>query len=323
MRQHINKIPTPMCGLALAIASLGWCLENALPTGGLAKLTGAVIASVIIASITLKFTLSPNLLLQEIKHPVVGSVIPTSAMATMVISHEVGHHSSLTADIIWLGAVAFHILAFLLFTFYRLRHFQIQHMVPSWFIPPIGMVVADVSFSGTAVLEPVANAILIFGVAAYALMLPIMLYRLIFVGPLADGVKPTLAVMAAPASLCLAGYMTIVADVNTLLVFGLLAIALSMTLTVYLALFGLLRLPFSPGFAAFTFPMVIGATALFKASDWMTANSVYSQSAIWLRQLAMAELVVASLVVGYVSFHYIRYLYGQWKPCAVSLAAEI
>ena len=30
-RPHLSRIPTPMAGLALAIAALGWCWENALP----------------------------------------------------------------------------------------------------------------------------------------------------------------------------------------------------------------------------------------------------------------------------------------------------
>ena len=38
-------LPTPMAGLALGVASLGWCMENALPLHGFGQLTGAVIAS--------------------------------------------------------------------------------------------------------------------------------------------------------------------------------------------------------------------------------------------------------------------------------------
>jgi tellurite resistance protein TehA-like permease len=39
-----------------------------------------------------------------------------------------------------------------------------------------------------------------------------------------------------------------------------------LTAIVYVAFTRLLVLPFSPGYAAYTFPMAIGATALFKAS---------------------------------------------------------
>ena len=39
-------LPTPMAGLALGVASLGWCMENALPLHGFGQLTGAVIVDV-------------------------------------------------------------------------------------------------------------------------------------------------------------------------------------------------------------------------------------------------------------------------------------
>ena len=50
----------------------------------------------------------------------------------------------------------------------------------------------------------------------------------------------------------------------TALLFG---IAVLMTIAIYFAFWNLLRLKFSPGYAAFTFPMAIGATALYKLSD--------------------------------------------------------
>ena len=40
-----------------------------------------------------------------------------------------------------------------------------------------------------------------------------------------------------------------------------------MTLAIYFCFWKLLRLQFSPGYAAFTFPMAIGATALYKVSN--------------------------------------------------------
>mgnify|MGYP000997239442 CR=1 FL=1 len=39
---RLTRIPTPMAALALGIASLGWCWENALPLDGHAKQLGAL-----------------------------------------------------------------------------------------------------------------------------------------------------------------------------------------------------------------------------------------------------------------------------------------
>ena len=118
-------------------------------------------------------------------------------------------------------------------------------MVPSWFVPPIGIIVADVSFSGNPVLEPVANATLVFGLLVYAVMLPIMVYRLIFSHEVPDAAKPTIAIMAAPASLSLAGYLTVTASPSPVIIGLLFGIAVLMTFIIYMAFFKLLRLPFS------------------------------------------------------------------------------
>lgn len=43
LHYKVRGLPTPLAGLALGIASLGWCLENALPLAGWGQTTGAVI----------------------------------------------------------------------------------------------------------------------------------------------------------------------------------------------------------------------------------------------------------------------------------------
>ncbi len=88
------KLPSPMAGLALAIASLGWTWENMVPSlNGMGQLTGALIGAVLLLLLTGKFLLHPNILINELSHPVVGSVIPTFAMALMVISKMLGHYA--------------------------------------------------------------------------------------------------------------------------------------------------------------------------------------------------------------------------------------
>ena len=46
LHYKVRGLPTPLAGLALGIASLGWCLENALPLAGWGQTPGAVIGLV-------------------------------------------------------------------------------------------------------------------------------------------------------------------------------------------------------------------------------------------------------------------------------------
>lgn len=294
-----------MSGLALGIASLGWCWENIGIFHGMAQWSAAVIASVLLLLILGKFILHPHLLGQDLAHPVVGSVIPTFAMATMVVSNSLGQFNQGAGDTLWSLAVLIHLIFLICFAYHRLKEFELHHMVPSWFVPPVGIVVADVSFSGSPLLAPVAMAAMYFGLATYAILLPLMMYRLIFSHEVPDAAKPTIAILAAPASLCLAGYFTVVADPSPVIVSLLFGIAVLMTLVLYLSFVRLLKLPFSPGYAAFTFPLVIGATALFKMSHWMQTQQMAEQYVNQVRSLAMFELVVATIVVTYVAWHYL------------------
>ena len=67
----------------------------------------------------------------------------------------------------------------------------------------------------------------------------------------------------------------------------------------------LLRRTFCPGFAAFTFPMAIGATALFKLADWMQTMNIDMQFINQIHHLAVFELLVATAVVCYVAGRYL------------------
>ncbi|HIH0892442.1 TPA: TDT family transporter [Vibrio cholerae] len=264
-KAKVMGAPTPMAGLALGIASLGWSWENMIAAHGVAQWVGAAIASVLLIVLAFKFLWHGHLLRQDLAHPVVGSVVPTFAMATMVVSASLGHFYPVAGDALWLFAVGLHILFLVSFLYHRAQAFELHHMVPSWFVPPVGIIVADVSFSGHPALAPIAYACLVFGMLAYAVMLPMMIYRFIFTHEIPDAAKPTLAFTR------------------------------------------LLRLPFSPGYAAFTFPMVIGATALFKMAHWMENIGVAEHYVAQVHWLASLELIVATVVVSYVAIRYLAF----------------
>ncbi|MXR37901.1 TDT family transporter [Rhodobacteraceae bacterium CH30] len=295
-----------MGGLALGIASLGWCWENFMPAGGMFQLAGAAIASILLLSLLLKFIHAPQLLCQDLAHPVVGSVVPTMAMALMIVAKALSLFSLPLALTVWLLAIGLHLAFLATFIWHRARDFRLHHMVPSWFVPPVGIIVAAVSFPGGGLLW-LAQGLVVFGLACYLVMLPLMIYRLVFACEVPDQAKPTLAILAAPASLALAGYLTVVQQPSPLLVGLLAGIAVLMTSVIYLFFLRLLRLPFSPGYAAFTFPMVIGATALYKLSAQLGVWGFADEYVAQLHALADFELWIAALVVGYVSWKFLRH----------------
>ena len=321
IKTKVSGAPTPMGGLALGIASLGWAWESMANLNGVAQYTGAAIASVLLLLLTLKFLLHPQLLKADLAHPVVGSVVPTFAMATLVVSNSLGQFYSLAGDVLWVGAFLLHLVFLISFIAHRVIEFKIEHMVPSWFVPPVGIIVADVAFSGNPALLFLAQGALYFGMLMYAVMLPMMIYRIIFAAHIPDAAQPTLAILAAPASLSLAGYFTVISEPSPVIIGLLFGIAVLMTFIIYVAFFKLLRRPFCPGYAAFTFPMVIGATALFKLAAWMHTVGIDLQFVKQIQYLATFELIVASGVVCYVAVRYLAHfkLFNtQFKPLTLS-----
>lgn len=299
------KIPSPLSGLALAIASLSLCWENVLHFNNTIQILGALLASLILIPLLLKFLFNPSLLKQDLQHPVAGSMIPTLAMAIMLVANALAFYFLQLAQIISWFAIFLHLYFLCAFIFYRSKSFNFKQILPSWFIPPIGLVLAIVMHPGG--LSPFfTHILLVIGLVSYAILLPIVLYRLLFSGSLDNSQKPIITILATPASLLLVAYFASTTQPNELLFGILLGVAVLMTAYVYVAFINLLRLPFSPVYSAFTFPLVVGAIALFKTSQFLLKEGVDIKWVTLTTQLANIELLIASMMVLYVSFRYIQ-----------------
>ncbi|WP_156938996.1 TDT family transporter [Deefgea rivuli] len=313
MKQMIKKVrhlPTPLAGLALGIGGLGMCLDAVLRAQGRIETVSAALALLLLLALCLRVALHPDTLKADLKHPVVGSVAPTFAMALMVVSHGISLYWPQLGSAVWLLAIAIHLYFLVAFIRYRRRDFSLHHMVPSWFVPPVGIAVAAVAWTGEfgSFTHGVAWACMAFALLCYAVMMPLMFYRIMFRESIPVGAQPTIAILAAPASLTLAAYLRVSPTPYPLLVIVMLGLAITMTLIVYGAFIHLLRLPFSPGYAAFTFPMAIGATALYRVEavfvKWQLPAEMIRQVDI----LGRIELGIATAVISYVALRFVLFL---------------
>ncbi|MGC3834155.1 TDT family transporter [Moritella viscosa] len=311
IRINFKLLPTPAAGLALGISSLGGLWELVYGFNGYIQTMTAGVAAGILFSLLLRFIIHPKTLWNDLSHHVVGSVVPTFAMATMVVSNSLITSSPALSTTIWLAAIIVHLVFLVVFLYHRFQDMQLQHMVPSWFVPPIGLIVAVFTCPQPEKFEPICYAILVFGIINYAILLPIMLNRLIFGEKVQTGAKPSIALLAAPASLCLTGYLAFVTKPSPIIVAVLLGIALLMTVVTYMALLHLSRLTFSPGFAAFTFPLVISAKALYSTGDWFKSVGIAEHYITQLHVIALFELWAATAVVTWVSACYIKCLVAK------------
>lgn len=303
----IQRSPTAAAGLALGLASLGVAWEQAVPAAGRIAAVMAVIASLPLLLVLLKFVTKPRLWWQELADPLVGSVMPTTAMATMVIAKAVAATAPALGEALWLGGLLLHLTTLIGFVVRQLPAFRFANLMPSWFVPPVGIIVAVVTAPASG-YQPLVHGLWNFGFGAYLLLLPLILCRLLVGPPLAEAARPSLAILAAPASLSLCGYLACHGVADPVVVAVLATLALVMTAVAYLALLVLLRLPFMPSLAALTFPLVISATALFALARQLGQWPLTSDWQPLVQQLALGELVIATAVVSHVALAFARRL---------------
>jgi tellurite resistance protein TehA-like permease len=91
-----------------------------------------------------------------------------------------------------------------------------------------------------------------------------------------------------------------------------MGIAVLMTAIVYVAFLRLLMLPFSPAYSAYTFPLAIGATGLFKAAAQMEAWQIRQKLIDQSRGLAVFELLIATAVIAYVTVRFVQFAWAHW-----------
>jgi exfoliative toxin A/B len=110
----------------------------------------------------------------------------------------------------------------------------------------------------------------------------------------------------------LTGYLSLADDPQPLPVILLMGISVLMTAIVYIAFVRLLVLPFSPAFSAYTFPLAIGATALFKAAEQLEAWQIRQKLINQTYGLAVFELLVATAVAAYVIVRFGQFALMHW-----------
>jgi tellurite resistance protein TehA-like permease len=301
MKKFISNIPAPITGLGLGLASLGTVMTMFFPTAGtILKYMACMVALIYF----LKVLLHPKAFLNDLKHPVFSSIVPTFSMTLMILSTFIAQWSKQIGEYIWLIAIVLHALLFINFITLVLKDKKFSNIIPSYFIPPVGIAVACVS--GKMFNYPqLCQAILYFGLGSYLITLILVMIR-IFKEEIPKPKQTTIAIMAAPASLCLASYLTISNNPSPTLLYILVPLSIVMTLYVYFKIPNLLKIPFNPGYSALTFPLVISAIAMLKFATYL-ANSSNSW-APYVKQFGVIELGIAIAMVMYVTLRNVHFL---------------
>ncbi|MDR0922689.1 MAG: TDT family transporter [Lactobacillales bacterium] len=318
MKNFLKKVPIPICGLMLGLASLGNLLKsyNLFLLGNICGVIAAIIFLLVLSKILLTFRHVKDTLAD----PIVASVSPTFTMGTMVLTTYIYPIPSLAlvAKIIWFVAIVLHycLMFYFVYNFLIKPNVTIEHLYPSWFIVFVGLGVIAVTSPNYSVLFGQINFWI--GLFFYLLLLPMIIHRVFRVKNMPNPTLPLITIIAAPGSLELTGYLKAFPSPNSFLLFLLLALSQVLYLFIFTRIIKLfilsrvkksLHLPFYPSYAAFTFPMVISAMAITTATKQISAGSILFSV---LNRLAVVETGIACIIVLYVLVHYLVFFKKIW-----------
>lgn len=297
----IRRIPIPMSALALGLACLGNLLLPYSPV--IRSLCGAASAVLVLLLIT-RAVLDFQDVRGELENPAMLAVVPAFFMAVMVLATYLKPYAAAPAKGLWAVALVAQLAVVVLFTVRFVGTFKLAQVLPGWFIVFVGFVTATVT-SPAFDAQPVGRILLYAGLLGYVGVLLAVVYRMVKVGALPAPALPTVAIFAAPPSLCLVGYLAVTQVKDAGVVYALLAAAAVSVLYVLVSLPRVLKTPFSPVYAALTFPFVITGIALKQSSAFLATTEAGS----FIPKIAVTTMdAIAALVVLYVFVRYAAYL---------------
>ncbi len=265
MNQLVYKIPLPMAGLMLALATMG---NLVVSYGEIYRNFFGLISAILLILMVLKIAIYPTSIVEGFENPVVASVMPTFSMGIIVLSGYLKVYFATAAQILWFVGIIIHIMLMLFFTKKYILSFDMKKVFPSYFVVYVGIVVGSVTAPAFGFTN-LGQYIFWFGLISYLVLLPMVMYRVFKYRPIPEPVLPTLVIFAAPASLCMVGYLQSFQEKSLGIIAFLAFLIFTMLLSVFSYMPKLLKLPFFPSFSAFTFPFVISAVAIKGLNNYL------------------------------------------------------
>jgi len=286
----IKNLPTPIAGLALGSVALGNMFQIYSST---LQTIFSLLSLIIIILLTIKFFLYNDKLKEEMKNPVLATVLATYPMSIMLLSSFFKKYIGLYSLPTWIIGICLDICVVSYATYnFIIKDKHIKNIYPTWFITFVGPAVVTV----TAIsynIEILGKLFFYFSFINYLILIPFVLYRVYVYKHYKDGDFPTITVFSAPGGLLLASYMIGITNKNSILFFTFVLIQLPF----------LLNRKFYPSFSAFTFPLVICAIAFQK-------TGIYYQLGDFsiLKILIHLSELLAIIIVIYIWYGFIKNL---------------
>lgn len=294
----IEKIPLPICGVILALFSLGNLLNDTHP---LLKAICAALGMIFLILIISKLILYPEKIKADFQNPILTSNSGTFSMSLMLLSTYLSPFIPNIAFGIWILGVALHILLMIYFTYHFIIHnFNILTVYPSYWIVYVGITMGAITAHAHN-LEEIGIIFFIVGFIAMILTMPLIIYRYIKYTDIPNGNKPLICIFTAVLSILIVGYINSFNTISNEFLIVMYIFACILYIFAFVKFIEYRNLKFYPSFAAFSFPFVISGLATKGVISKIGPNII-------LNNILNIETVIATVIVAYVLMKYIKFL---------------
>ena len=294
----IEKIPIPICGLILALFSLGNLLNDYNPYF---KVICGTIGEIFLILILAKLILYPGKIKEDFKNPIIASNSGTFSMSLMILSTYLISFMPNFAYGVWILGISLHILLMIYFTYhFIIRNFDISTVYPSYWIVFVGITMGAITAHAHN-LDEIGFIFFIAGFIGMLITLPLVIYRYLRYREIPESNKPLICIFTAVLSILIVGYIN---SYNNISIEFLVIMYIFACIFYIFALSKFIEyrnLEFYPSFAAFTFPFVISGLATKGVLAKIDSN-------ILLNNILNIEIVIATVIVAYVLVKYIKFL---------------
>ena len=298
MKNIVQKVSIPFCGVMLGTAALGNLLQSY--SEGVRYVCG-LFSAFLLVLVLLKLVLFPEKVKEDMSNQILASVAGTFPMALMILSTYVKPFIGRAAFYIWMLAIILHVILIIYFTVKFIVKLQMPKVFASYYIVYVGIVTASVTAPAYE-KTGIGSAIFWFGFVSLLILFILVTYRYLKFKEIPEPARALVCIYAAPTSLCIAGYVQSVAWKSKAFLLGMLAAATILYIFALVKAISFLKFPFYPSMAAFTFPFVISAIAT-KQTMACLANMGSPVPA-----LKTAVLVETGIAVALVAYTYVRFM---------------
>ncbi len=294
----IKQIPIPICGLILALLSLGNLLQDIHPA---LKYLFGTFGVIFLISIILKAIKYPQEIRNDFKNPVIVSSSGTFSMSLMILSTYLIPSIPTFAYIIWIIGIALHIMLMIYFTYhFIIRDFNIYYVYPSYWIVFVGITMCAIT-AHVHGLKEIGFIFFIVGFIAMILTLPLVICRYLKFNNIPDMNKPLICIFTAVLSILIVGYVNSAQYISNVFLTTIYAFACLFYIFALYKFIEYRNLEFYPSFSAFTFPFVISALATKGVLANIGPNMILSS-------ILNIETVIAVMIVLYILIRYVNFL---------------